>query len=446
MALLIKRAGSPYWFVAFDVPQPDGTIRRLKKSTKKTKRADALEVALSLETTAKKGHLAEGEIATKAFSILTEAAGAAARGELSESRARTLIARLAQVSTGDELLFYTVAAWRDEWLAMKGATSKPATIARYKSHVDTFIEWIGDKANQRLEAVTKADVRGFRDAIRAGWMPGAAIDKTTGKKLETVRTAKTVNHYAADVAAMFRHAAKDGLILSNPAAALARLQELDSTEREVFTVAEVGQLVAAAGDCAWQDSVFMATKDEHEIRAARCADWQGMILMGFYAGARLGDCARLTWGNVNLAHKTLSFMPAKTERKRKRLEVPLHPRLVVWLKGRNAGDDDAPIFPALFSSPIGGRHGLSSQFIAIMDTGKVDRRTTREGSKGKQRAQHARSFHALRHSLTSTLANLDVSEELRRRIVGHDSAEVHSGYTHHERETLARAVEKMPSV
>jgi integrase len=68
------------------------------------------------------------------------------------------------------------------------------------------------------------------------------------------------------------------------------------------------------------------------------------------------------------------------------------------------------------------------------------------GTKGTQRAQHARSFHALRHSLTSTLANLDVSEEIRRRIVGHDSAEVHSGYTHHERETLARAVEKMPSV
>jgi integrase len=277
-------------------------------------------------------------------------------------------------------------------------------------------------------------------------MPGGAIDKGTGKKAETIRTAKTVNHYAADVAAMFRHAMRDGLILSNPAAALARLPELDSTEREVFTVAEVGNLVKSAGNPVWQDPVFLSTKEENDNRSARCADWQGMILMGFYAGARLGDCARLTWGNMNLAQKTLSFMPAKTERKRKRLEVPLHPRLVTWLKDRKAGADDAPIFPALFSCQIGGRHGLSSQFIAIMNAAKVDRRTTREGSKGKQRAQHARSFHALRHSLTSTLANLDVSEEIRRRIVGHDSAEVHSGYTHHERETLARAVEKIPSI
>jgi integrase len=81
-----------------------------------------------------------------------------------------------------------------------------------------------------------------------------------------------------------------------------------------------------------------------------------------------------------------------------------------------------------------------------MEAAKVDRGTKRPGIKGEQRAQHSRSFHSLRHSLTSTLANADVSEEIRRRITGHESAAVHSGYTHHERETLARAVEKMPSV
>jgi integrase len=238
---------------------------------------------------------------------------------------------------------------------------------------------------------------------------------------------------------------RDGLILSNPAAALARLPELDSTEREVFTVAEVGKLVQTAGKPAWQDGVFISSRNDKKGRAARCADWQGMILTGFYAGARLGDCARLIWGNVNLTRKTLSFMPAKTERKRKRLEVPLHPRLVAWLKTRKPGNDDAPLFPTLHKIRVGGNQGLSAQFIAIMDAGEIDRRTVRDSSEGR-RQLHARSFHALRHSLTSTLANLDVSEEIRRRIVGHDSAEVHSGYTHHERKTLARAVEKMPSV
>jgi integrase len=432
----------------------DGTVRRLKRTTKKKKRAEALEEALRLESLAKKEHSADQDTASRAYTILAEAADAAARGDLSEARARNLLARLAEVSTGETLEFYSVASWRDEWLAMKAATSEPATLARYKAHTDAFIDWLGDKASARLEAVTKADVRGFRDAIRAGWMPkekqSATKPKTKAKKADkkpqTLRTAKTVNHYAADVASMFRHAMRDGLILSNPAAALARLPELDSTEREVFTVAEVGMLVRAADDPAWQDGVFISSRRDHEGRDARCADWQGMILAGFYAGARLGDCARLSWGNLNLSRKTLSYMPAKTKRKRKRLEVPLHPRLMAWLSARKPGSDDAPLFPSLHHDRIGGRHGLSSQFIAIMELAGVDRRTSRPGEKGKQRAQHARSFHALRHSLTSTLANLDVSEEIRRRIVGHDSAEVHSRYTHHERETLARAVEKMPSV
>jgi integrase len=235
---------------------------------------------------------------------------------------------------------------------------------------------------------------------------------------------------------------REGLLLANPCAALERLPEDDSTEREVFTVAEVGQLVAAAGSHDWQAGIFAVTDP---ARLDRCADWQGMILLGFYAGARLGDCARMKWGNVNLARKTLSFMPAKTERKRKRLEVPIHPRLLAWLKGRKPGDDDAPIFPTLHDCHTGGGHGLSSQFLAVMKLAKVDRGTTRKGTESA-RAQHARSFHSLRHSLTSTLANADVSEEIRRRITGHESAAVHSGYTHHERETLARAVEKMPSV
>jgi integrase len=99
----------------------------------------------------------------------------------------------------------------------------------------------------------------------------------------------------------------------------------------------------------------------------------------------------------------------------------------------------------LTGDEVGGSQGLSAQFTAIMDAGKIDRRQVRDADGGR-RAQNARSFHSLRHSLTSTLANLDVSEEIRRRIVGHESPEVHAGYTHTERETLARAVGKMPSV
>jgi integrase len=264
-------------------------VRRMKKSTKRRKRAEAQTEAMKIEAAALKGGTATDETASKAYAILAEAAEAAARGELSEGRARDLLARLSELSTGQALRFFTVAEWRDEWLAMKGATSKQSTLRRYKGHVDDFVEWLGDKATARLEAVTKADIRGFRDAIRSGWTGKANDD---GEAINTARTAKTTNLYAADVASMFRAAMKDGLILANPAAALERLPELDSAERDVFTVAEVGKLVNAAGNVEWQAGMFAASDTQ---RGDRCADWQGMILLGFYAGARLGDCARMKW-------------------------------------------------------------------------------------------------------------------------------------------------------
>jgi integrase len=453
MATLIKRLGSPYWIAAFDVPQPDGSVRRLKKSTKRKKRTEAMTEAIRMEELETKVDSSTGETASRAYAILSEAAAAAAKGELSEARARELLARLCEVSTGEPLRFYTVRTWAADWLGVKATTGKLATMARYKAHIAAFLAWLGTKADGKLETITKAEVRAFRDAIRAGWTEENAKAAVKAKRRKgdkapsNQRTAKTANHYAADVAGMFRSAMREGLLLANPCAALERLPEDDSTEREVFTVAEVGKLVNAAGIPAWQDPVFIDGRADDEARAARCADWQGIILMGFYAGPRLGDCARLTWRNVNLERKTLSFIPAKTSRKKKRLEVPLHPRLIAFLEPRaKDADIDSPLFPSMFKAPVGGRHGLSSQFIAIMEHAEIDRRTLRQGTKGGQRAQHARSFHALRHSLTSTLANFDVSEEIRKRIVGHDSAEVHSGYTHHERETLARAVEKMPSV
>lgn len=439
MASLLKRENSPYWFAAFDVPQPDGTYRRIKRSTKKRKRSEAMGEALRMEEAERKGGLVTVEQAAKAYSIVSEAASAAAKGELSEGRARELIARLCEISTGQPLRFYTVRSWGDEWLAMKTATAKPATMARYRTHLDTFNEWLGSRADSRLEAITKADVRQFRDDIRVGW--------TKGKPKATPRTAATTNHFASDVAGMFRAAMREGLILASPCAALGKLSETDSTEREVFSVAEVGRLVGAASDSEWLKGLYSTGKLTDEEMAARCADWQGMILMGFYAGIRIGDCGRLTWANINLRQKILTFMPSKTERKRKKLEVPLHPRLLAFLENRakNAGKND-PLFPALASTRPGGQHGLSSQFIAIMEHAEIDRRTVRAGTKGGQRAQHARSFHALRHSLTSILANADVPEEIRRRIVGHESADVHAGYTHTERETLARALEKLPSI
>ncbi|WP_367872378.1 tyrosine-type recombinase/integrase [Luteolibacter sp. Populi] len=436
MASLFKRPGSPFHFCAFDVTLPDGSTRRLKKSTKQRDRGKALKEALRIEELEKGKALGGTDMAAQAYGALTEAAQAAARGELSEARARQIIAKLSKASTGDTLRFFTVRSWAEEWAAGKAGAVKVVTAKRHRTSVKVFLAYLGPKAEGRLEAVTKADVRKFRDAIRKGY---------GGLK----RSGSTVNCYLSDIGAMFRSAVDEDLLLSSPVASVERLPEDDRTEREVFTLAEVSRLVEAAGQPEWHAKLFPRVGDEEA--AQRRAEWQGLIVMAFYLGPRLGDCSQLRWQDVDLDQGVISYMPTKTSRQRKRLNVPVHPRLMALLKDRHEDGAEGAVFPLLSLRGSAGKLGLSSQFSAIMEAGGIDRRkiieTTRDAAgKLTRKSVSARTFHSLRHSLTSQLANAGVAEELRKKITGHSSSAVHAGYTHLDIATLAAAIGKLPGM
>jgi integrase len=41
-------------------------------------------------------------------------------------------------------------------------------------------------------------------------------------------------------------------------------------------------------------------------------DWRGLILSGYFTGGRLVDVAKLTWDDVDLSEKTITFVQKKT--------------------------------------------------------------------------------------------------------------------------------------
>ena len=55
-----------------------------------------------------------------------------------------------------------------------------------------------------------------------------------------------------------------------------------------------------------------------------------------------------------------------------------------------------------------------------------------------------RTFHSLRHSFTSALANAGVGEEIRMKLTGHTTKSSHTRYTHLELGSLKRAVTALP--
>ena len=171
-------------------------------------------------------------------------------------------------------------------------------------------------------------------------------------------------------------------------------------------------------------------------------EWKTAILCGYYLGARLGDVISLSWENVDLAGNVITYEQRKTG---KTVVAPLHPDLKAHLF-KLAGDNPrAPLCPKLQRRSIGGRSGLSQTFTLIMHNAGVDQHQVK--GKGKQgRAFSKLSFHSLRHTFTSALANANIPAEVRQKLTGHADAATHQKYTHLELEPLQAAIATLPSL
>lgn len=143
---------------------------------------------------------------------------------------------------------------------------------------------------------------------------------------------------------------------------------------------------------------------------------------------------------ADLDAQLLTFTAAKT---RKEVRIPLHSALEGHLL-KSPGIGKAFLFPSLAGKRTGGKNGLSGQFAGIMAKAGIESKITRHTAHG--RANSSLSFHSLRHSFNSAMANAGVSQEIRQKLTGHASAAMNAHYTHHELEPLRAAICKMSSL
>lgn len=320
-------------------------------------------------------------------------------GTLTEQVAKKIIAEIVERTSGEKLHDHTARAWFDEWCAGKADTKAASTAERYRQVSREFLESLGNRANLSLAHIVPKDIHAYRNAeLAAGKSP------------------KTANLSAKIVSAAFNAALRQGYITSNPCTALEQLKE-ETAERGTFTPAQVAELVGAAE-----------------------GDWKGAILLAYYTGARLGDVANMRWSAIDLKAQLVRFTPAKTGGE---LAIPLHPELERHLL-KSPGIGKAFLFPTLAGKGTGGKTGLSGHFAEIMARAGIEGKITRHTAEG--RANSSLSFHSLRHSFNSQMANAGVSQELRMKLTGHSSKEMNAGYTHHALEPLRAAIATLPSV
>jgi integrase len=324
-------------------------------------------------------------------------------GVLTEAACRKVLAEILERATGEKLHFKNCREWFEEWLAGKAGATAEKTLVKYQQITDDFLKHLAKRAEIPLEAVSPRDVRSFRDALAKGGRAPSTVNQAIKKSLS----------------APFTAALRLGYISMNPCAGVELLRDDEDGGREVFTAEQVGRLVAKAE-----------------------GDWKGAILCGYFTGLRLRDVAELTWEAVDFE---TGLLRVRTRKTRTTLVLPMHPELEAWLRAQTRGIAKAPVFGELSGKGTGGRFGLSGRFNVVMEQAGIVSRILRDGD-GAGRKTRSLSFHSLRHSFVSALANAGVATDLRQTLSGHADEQTHARYTHHEIENMRAAIAKLPSV
>ena len=362
---------------------PDGKYRN--KTTGTSDKSVAMKFALELELFSKQSNNA--------------------------AKARKLVDTLVELSTGKPVIRDTIKTWLDQWLENKGRSRTKSTHMAYTTTVSSFLQFLGAEAEKRdLE-----------------WLEPSTINEWVNLLIKQV-TSNTAGNHLKRLSQAFSEAVKVRYLKENPCSPISAPTESNRPEKEVFTQGQVESLLKNSGK-----------------------EWQGVILLGFYCGLRLGDAVSLRWKDVDLSTNWISLTPEKTRRLEKMVRIPIHPDLHEYLMSLNGSDDpEAFVHPVLAEKKVPGKSGLSLSFSKIVARAGIKSRLLRpqKNTEALTRRHKVRSltFHSLRHTATSWLANEGVPDDVRMKLVGHSDKAVHAKYSHHDERALREAIGKLPTL
>lgn len=328
---------------------------------------------------------------------------AAARGNRTERELMKTFKDVTSILNKGALDFPKAEPFLNGWLAGVADLKSPKTFERYSGAVKPFLASLtkAGRAGVLLSDVRPEDLETFlRERIKSG------------------RATSTARADLKILNIPFGDALRKGKITTNPVAAV-KLPAAGGESRIPFTFAEIDALLKEASP-----------------------EWQTAILLGAFAGMRLGDACGLGWQNLDLLAKTITFRPSKTRKTKADLVLPLHPRIEKHLLAMPSPDDaNTLLCPRLSKCKPSGRSGLSREFLEILRTAGIEQNQIAANEGGK--AFNRKSFHSLRHTYVTELERAGVAPDIRMKLAGHSDSRSHATYTHTERKTLRNALERL---
>jgi len=283
-----------------------------------------------------------------------------------------------------------------------------------KRYYADMLQRIPEEMKSRsLAEITRDDVR----ALAFGVLEKGLSRSTAAGLLRTI-------------SAIFNAAAEDGVYRgANPALRPGRILRVDNGEKvehpgEIEDPTETDDV--AEVDCMNQE------ESRHFLKVSKeyYATLYPIFLTALRTAARQGEIVALAWDAIDWNGGFITIKRAATNgeihstKNRKRRCVPITSQLAEVLKDhrRRAGEvalaSGKPMSPWIFPSPTGG----------LMDPSKLRREFKAALTKAKIRGL---TFHSLRHTALTTMAENGVPMAALQRIAGHSSIQVTAQYYLH---------------
>ena len=297
------------------------------------------------------------------------------------------------------------------WLEYLDAPNRPdsgeSTLRQYEFQFSAFAQWMKEKHGEAatLRDVTKDTAETYASQLNHGRL-----------------SASTYNKHLNLLSMVFRVLKHKAKLSHNPWEEIQRKRIVSQSRREL-TIDELKKVCLAATG---------------ELRT--------LLASGLYSGLRLGDCATLRWGEVDLPRGMIRRIPNKTARRNAKPGiVPIHPVLLYVLSATSANERGDYVLPEI-ATLYNRRTDLVTDMIQehFKSCGLKPHKPG-TGKDGK-RAVVEVGFHSLRHSFVSLCRESNAPLAVVQSIVGHSSPAMTRHYTHVGELAAGRAVALLPSV
>lgn len=383
----LAKYGNGTYLARWCVHAPDGTLRRISKSTGTS---DIAQARAFLENATRELNLDREEKMLDAIE--------AARTGIAVRRGK-----IAQEKENAPALLIG-----DAFEAYRNSPERPdageRTLSGYEAQFATFERWIGEH---------HPDIRELRHVDRP-------IADEFARYLSPSHSPNTYNKYLTFFSCLWRVLTEDAKLVSNPWSRMKKKHLVMHTRREL-TVEEL-----------------------HRLTASLTGEMRLLFALGIYTGMRLGDCCTLNWGNVDIEKRIISVTPRKTAvTSGKRTLIPIHPTLGRLLDEIPEDNRTGAVLPELCLRYETEPATVTGRVRKVFEA--ADIKTSIDMGDGTRKRPDA-TFHSLRHTFVSLCANASVPLAVVQALVAHSNPAMTQHYFHEDPNALVNAVATIPNV